>query len=93
MAVKWCSAPTKIAEPRPARLGDCGRRGPALRDEPVPPGIGGYETTIRVDDSLRGHPGDYYDLVLTNPPFGRKSSLTFSDARRRNISAALPTKN
>ena len=40
--------------------------------------IGGDETRIKVDDSLRSHPGDYYDLVLTNPPFGRKSSLTIS---------------
>ena len=40
-------------------------------------GIGGTETNIKVDDSLRAHPGVNYDLVLTNPPFGRKSSLTF----------------
>ena len=40
-------------------------------------GIGGDETNILVDDSLRSHPGRYYDMVLTNPPFGRKSSLTF----------------
>lgn len=31
---------------------------------------------IRVDDSLAKHPGAYYDMVLTNPPFGRKSSIT-----------------
>ena len=42
-------------------------------------GIGGNETRIRVDDSLRSHPGAYYDLVLTNPPFGRKSSLTIGN--------------
>ncbi len=29
---------------------------------------------IRVGDSLAKHPGETYDLVLTNPPFGRKSS-------------------
>ena len=40
-------------------------------------GIGGDEPTITVDDSLRSHPGVNYDMVLTNPPFGRKSSLTF----------------
>ena len=40
-------------------------------------GIGGDETKIRVDDSLRSHPGTNFDQVLTNPPFGRKSSLTF----------------
>ncbi|HEY6409512.1 MAG TPA: class I SAM-dependent DNA methyltransferase, partial [Ktedonobacteraceae bacterium] len=31
---------------------------------------------IRVTDSLRSHPGEYFDMVLTNPPFGRKSSIT-----------------
>jgi len=40
-------------------------------------GIGGNETVIKVDDSLRSHPGMDFDLVLTNPPFGKKSSLTF----------------
>ena len=40
-------------------------------------GIGGDETNITVDDSLRAHPGVNFDMVLTNPPFGRKSSLTF----------------
>ena len=40
-------------------------------------GIGGDETNIIVDDSLRTHPGVNFDVVLTNPPFGRKSSLTF----------------
>ena len=40
-------------------------------------GIGGDATNIVVDDSLRAHPGVNFDLVLTNPPFGRKSSLTF----------------
>ncbi len=40
-------------------------------------GIGGDETNIKVDDSLRDRPSAYFDMVLTNPPFGRKSSLTF----------------
>ena len=40
-------------------------------------GIGGDETNIVVDDSLRNHPGVNFDMVLTNPPFGRKSSFTF----------------
>src|SRR5205085_9170518 len=38
---------------------------------------------------LRGDPGDRYDMVLTNPPFGRKSSLTFvnteGEAERENL--------
>ena len=29
-----------------------------------------------VADSLAGDPGDRYDIVLTNPPFGKKSSFT-----------------
>ncbi len=31
-------------------------------------------------DSLAGHPGDYFDIVLTNPPFGKKSSTTIVGA-------------
>lgn len=31
---------------------------------------------IHVDDALKGHPGEYFDVVLTNPPFGKKSSVT-----------------
>ena len=40
-------------------------------------GIGGDETNIEVDDSLRTHPGVNFDLVLTNPPFGKKSAVTY----------------
>ena len=40
-------------------------------------GIGGDDTNIIADDSLRNHPGVNFDMVLTNPPFGNKSSLTF----------------
>ena len=35
------------------------------------------ESPIRVLDSLAAHPGRYFDMVLTNPPFGKKSSVTF----------------
>jgi len=42
-------------------------------------GIGpsGDETTrpVRTDDSLRADPGTRFDIVLTNPPFGKKSSV------------------
>lgn len=31
---------------------------------------------IQVDDSLRSRAGTDFDMVLTNPPFGKKSSLT-----------------
>lgn len=52
-------------------------------------GIGGDETTIRVDDSLRTHPGENFDMVLTNPPFGRKSSLTFVNAEGKSEKETL----
>jgi len=42
-------------------------------------GIGPNEATadppVRTDDSLRDHPGEYFEVVLTNPPFGKKSSV------------------
>ena len=52
-------------------------------------GIGGDKTNITVDDSLRAHPGVNYDLVLTNPPFGRKSSLTFVNSEGETEREAL----
>jgi type I restriction enzyme M protein len=39
-------------------------------------GIGGKEGPIEVKDRLASDPGDRYDMVLTNPPFGKKSSIT-----------------
>jgi type I restriction enzyme M protein len=39
-------------------------------------GIGGDECPVRVADSLSTKPSDAYDMVLTNPPFGKKSSVT-----------------
>jgi type I restriction enzyme M protein len=40
-------------------------------------GIGSQDDEpIVVADSLAGDPGDRYDIVLTNPPFGKKSSYT-----------------
>jgi type I restriction enzyme M protein len=38
------------------------------------------ESPIRVDDSLKGDPGERFDMVLTNPPFGKKSSMTVVNA-------------
>jgi type I restriction enzyme M protein len=43
-------------------------------------GIGGDECPISVDDALRGAPKERFNLVLTNPPFGRKSSVTVVNA-------------
>ena len=37
-------------------------------------GINGEETPISPDDSLKKNPGGIYEMVLTNPPFGKKSS-------------------
>ncbi len=39
-------------------------------------GINGEENPIKVEDSLKKNPGGIYDMVLTNPPFGKKSSET-----------------
>jgi type I restriction enzyme M protein len=38
------------------------------------------ESPIVVDDSLKADPGDRYEMVLTNPPFGKKSSITVVNA-------------
>jgi type I restriction enzyme M protein len=40
-----------------------------------PLGVEDSESPVRTDDSLRADPGERYDVVLTNPPFGRKSSV------------------
>lgn len=40
-------------------------------------GANGGDSPIHVADSLAAHPGQYFDMVLTNPPFGKKSSVTF----------------
>ena len=39
-------------------------------------GIGGDTLPITVADSLASDPGERFDMVLTNPPFGKKSSTT-----------------
>ena len=57
-------------------------------------GIGGDDTNIVVDDSLRTHQGVNFDMVLTNPPFGKKSSLTFvgsgGEAERESLVVERP---
>jgi len=44
-------------------------------------GIGPDDATgrdpVRVADSLAADPGTRFDMILTNPPFGRKSSVTY----------------
>ncbi|HEC93138.1 MAG TPA: SAM-dependent DNA methyltransferase, partial [Candidatus Atribacteria bacterium] len=39
-------------------------------------GISGEECPIEVGDSLASTPREHFDMVLTNPPFGKKSSIT-----------------
>jgi len=39
-------------------------------------GIGGDESPVKVTDALASPPSDSYDIVMTNPPFGKKSSIT-----------------
>ncbi len=44
-------------------------------------GIGhGEDLPLTVADSLASHPGEYFEIVLTNPPFGKKSSTTIIGA-------------
>lgn len=53
-------------------------------------GIGGDESLIEGGvDSLLSDPGRRYDMVLTNPPFGRKSSITIANGEGRADKEAL----
>ena len=52
-------------------------------------GIGGTESPITTDDSLSRDTGDRYDMVLTNPPFGNRSSITITADGKRRSNAAL----
>ena len=42
----------------------------------IGPTNGKGDPPIRTDDALREEPRDHFDVVLTNPPFGKKSSVT-----------------
>ena len=39
-------------------------------------GIGSIESQVKNEDSLIGDPGDRFDIIMTNPPFGKKSTVT-----------------
>ncbi len=52
-------------------------------------GIGGEESPIVVNDSLISDPGKRFDMVLTNPPFGKKSSVTIVNSEGRADREAL----
>jgi type I restriction enzyme M protein len=42
-------------------------------------GIGGDESPIESRDALVSDPSEHFDMVLTNPPFGKKSSMTITN--------------
>ncbi len=44
---------------------------------------------VKADDSLRADPGDRFDVVLTNPPFGKKSSVLVVNAEGESEREAL----
>src|SRR5215208_1613631 len=49
-------------------------------------GIGGQDSPVTADDSLHSLGSTRYDMVLTNPPFGKKSSYTVLGADGRAVS-------
>ena len=52
-------------------------------------GIGGDESPIRVADSLAAKDPSNYDMVLTNPPLGKKSSITIINEEGEESREAL----
>ena len=52
-------------------------------------GIGCVESPIETGDALVSDPGKRFDVVLTNPPFGRKSSITIVNSEGKGDREAL----
>jgi type I restriction enzyme M protein len=52
-------------------------------------GIGGEESPVEVNDSLISDPDQRFDMVLTNPPFGKKSSITIVNGEGKADRSAL----
>ena len=52
-------------------------------------GIGGDESPIESGDSLISDPGERFELVMTNPPFGKKSSITIVNGQGQASREAL----
>jgi len=52
-------------------------------------GIGGAENLIETGDSLISAPSEHFDMVLTNPPFGKKSSVTISNGEGKTDRESL----
>jgi type I restriction enzyme M protein len=59
-----------------------------------PDGSHDHAPPIRTDDALRNEPSEHVDVVVTNPPFGKKSSVTFvndeGDADRQALTYSRP---
>jgi len=61
-------------------------------------GIGPYdddrEPPVRTDDALRNEPSTHFEVVITNPPFGKKSSTTYvtdeGDTQRTTTTYSRP---
>jgi type I restriction enzyme M protein len=49
------------------------------------------EPPIKTEDALRNEPSDHVEVVLTNPPFGKKSSSPWSTRRARPTRRPSPT--
>jgi type I restriction enzyme M protein len=52
-------------------------------------GINGDESPVEVKDSLAAKSSENYDMVLTNPPFGKKSSITIINEEGEQSREAL----
>ena len=52
-------------------------------------GIEGEESPIIVSDALASDPGDRFEVVLTNPPFGKKSSITIVNGEGKSDKESL----
>ncbi|MDD2716514.1 MAG: class I SAM-dependent DNA methyltransferase [Candidatus Wallbacteria bacterium] len=52
-------------------------------------GLGGDESPVLVSDALASDPGDRFDFILTNPPFGKKSSSTIVNEEGKENKEAL----
>jgi type I restriction enzyme M protein len=46
-------------------------------------GIGSNESQVINSDALISDPGDRFDIIMTNPPFGKKSSITVFNGEGR----------
>lgn len=60
----------------------------------IGPNDGEIKPPVKTDDALRNEPSGHFDVVLTNPPFGRKSSVTVvnedGDQKRESLTYNRP---